>query len=205
MPARPIRVALTGGIATGKSYVRAQFAGLGVPTIDADTLAREALARGTPGLAAVAARFGPDLIGPDGSLDRGRLGRLVFADAQARLDLEAIVHPVVRAAMDRWFSLLPTRHRVAIADVPLLYETGREGAFDVVVATVCPPEMQVKRLLERGLTESEARQRLDAQLPSAEKAARAAHVIRTDGTFAQTDAQVRAVLDALTGGHRMDA
>jgi dephospho-CoA kinase len=197
VPARVIRVALTGGIATGKSYVRAQFAALGVPTIDADTLAHEVLAPGTPGLAAVEARFGREVLGPDGSLDRPRLGRLVFADPQARRDLEAIVHPVVRAAMERWFTLLPPRHRIALADVPLLYETGREQAFDVVVATVCPPAVQVARLIARGLPEADARQRLDAQLPAEEKAARADHVIRTDGTFAETDDQVRAVLDAL--------
>jgi dephospho-CoA kinase len=198
MPARLTRVALTGGIATGKSYVLAQFAARGVPTIDADTLAREAVAPGTAGLAAVVTRFGPEVLDDQGALDRGLLGRMVFADTQARRDLEAIVHPVVRAAMDRWFTELPPRHRVAVADVPLLYETGRERAFDVVVATVCPPEVQVARLRARGLSDAEARQRLDAQLPAGEKAARATHVIRTDGTFAETDARVRAVLDALT-------
>lgn len=199
MPARVTRVALTGGIATGKSYVRAQLAALGVPTIDADTLARDAVAPGTPGLAAVARRFGPGVLAPDGSLDRRRLGSLVFADPQARRDLEAIVHPVVRAAIDHWFSLLPPHHRVAVADVPLLYETGREQAFDAVIATVCPPEVQVKRLRERGLSEADARQRLDAQLPAADKAARATYVIRTDGSFDDTDARVREVFDALVG------
>lgn len=197
MPAHLTRVALTGGIATGKSYVLAQFAALGVPTIDADMLAHEAVAPGTPGLASVVARFGPEMLAADGSLNRPHLGRVVFADAQARRDLEAIVHPAVRAAMDQWFSRLPPRHRVAIAGVPLLHETRRESAFDVVVATVCPPEVQLARLRARGLSDAEARQRLDAQLPADEKAARAAHVIRTDRTFADTDAQVRAVLDAL--------
>jgi dephospho-CoA kinase len=87
---------------------------------------------------------------------------------------------------------------VAIADVPLLYETGRDAAFDVVVATVCPPDVQLARLRARGLSDAEARQRVDAQIPASEKAARAGHVIRTDRTFADTDAQVRAVLDALS-------
>jgi dephospho-CoA kinase len=186
------RIGLTGGIATGKSHVRAQFEQLGVPTVDADVLAREAVAPGTPGLAAVVARFGSQVLAPDRSLDRKALAAIVFADPSARRDLEAIVHPRVRAATDDWFRSLPTETPFAIADIPLLYETGRDADFDQVVLVACDPESQVRRVIERdGVTEADARARLAAQLPIGEKVTRADFVIRTDGTKAETDAQVR--------------
>lgn len=193
------RVALTGGIATGKSYVRGRFEALGVPTIDSDVLAREAVAPGTPGLAAVVSRFGRDILDADGALDRQKLGRIVFADPEARKALEVIVHPEVRGATERWFaSLDPARHPMAIADIPLLYEVGRDPDFDAVVVAACAPETQLRRLMRRdGLSEAEARQRLAAQLPIDDKAGRADFVIRTDGSFADTDQQVREVLEAL--------
>jgi dephospho-CoA kinase len=193
------RVALTGGIATGKSYVRAQFEKLGVPTIDADTLAREAVAPGTPGLAAVVQRFGGAVLAVSGALDRQKLASIVFMDPAARRDLEAIVHPAVRRATDEWFdSLDPARYPLAIADIPLLYEVGRDADFDAVIVTAVDPETQVRRVIERdGATEEEARARLAAQLPIEEKVGRADYVIRTDGTFEQTDAQVRDVLEQL--------
>src|SRR5262245_47334694 len=100
------RVALTGGIATGKSHVRAQLERLGVPTIDADTLAREGVAAGTPGLDAVVARFGPVVLDETGALDRRKLAQIVFSDAHARRDLEGIIHPAVKAAIDAWFDSL---------------------------------------------------------------------------------------------------
>ncbi len=187
------RVALTGGIATGKSHVRRRFEALGVPTIDADTLAREAVAPGTPGLDAVVRRFGAGIVDPSGSLDRGKLGAMVFANAAARSSLEEIIHPVVRRATDEWFrSLDPKTHPFAIADIPLLYEVGRDKDFDSVIVTACDPETQVRRIAERdGLSEAAARQRLAAQLPIEEKVRRADYVIRTDGTFEETDASVR--------------
>ena len=193
------RVALTGGIATGKSYVRAQFEKLGVPTIDADTLAREAVAPGTPGLASVVQRFGGSVLAASGALDRQKLASIVFMDPAARRDLEAIVHPAVRSATDAWFdSLDPARYPFALADIPLLYEVGRDADFDAVIVTAVDPETQVRRVIERdGATEEEARARLAAQLPVEEKVRRADYVIRTDGTFEQTDAQVRDVLAQL--------
>src|SRR5688572_32093278 len=100
------RVGLTGGIATGKSHVRAVFEALGVPTIDADVLAHEAVVPGSPAFAAVKARFGPDVVDSTGAIDRRKLGNVVFADAEARKDLEAIIHPGVVAAIERWFSSL---------------------------------------------------------------------------------------------------
>ena len=193
------RVALTGGIATGKSHVRAQFEKLGVPTIDADTLARDAVAVGTPGLAAVVERFGRDILAPSGALDRQKLASVVFMDPAARRDLEAIIHPEVQRATEAWFdSLDPARYSVAIADIPLLYEVGRDRDFDAVIVTAVDPETQVRRVIDRdGASEEEARQRLAAQLPIEEKVQRADFVIRTDGTVEQTHEQVRRVLEQL--------
>ena len=193
------RVALTGGIATGKSHVRGWFEQLGVPTIDADTLAREAVAVGTPGLAAVVDRFGREVLAPSGALDRQKLASVVFMDPVARRDLEAIIHPQVQRATDAWFDALdPARYSVAIADIPLLYEVGRERDFDAVIVTAVDPESQVRRVMDRdGATEEDARRRLAAQLPIAEKVKRADFVIRTDGTFEQTQEQVRSVLEQL--------
>jgi len=186
------RIGLTGGIATGKSHVRARFEKLGIPTIDSDVLAREALAPRSAGLVAVAERFGQQILKGDGSLDRDGLAKIVFADPQARKDLEAIVHPYVQRRTDEWFAGLDTsRYRYAIADIPLLYEVGRDKDFDEVVVVACNPETQLKRLLERGMTELEARQRLSAQMPVEDKIARADHVIRTDGSYDETERQVQ--------------
>ena len=193
-----VRAALTGGIATGKSYCLARFAALGVPVVDADHLARLAVAPGTPGLAAVVARFGPSVLQPDGLLDRAALGRVVFQDPDARAALEAIVHPDVYRRIREWFSHLPADTRLAIADVPLLFETGRDRDFDRVIVCACPPEMQIRRVMARdGASEPEARARLAAQWPIAQKVAKADYVIRTDGTFEETNAQVAEVARAL--------
>jgi dephospho-CoA kinase len=194
-----LRVALTGGIATGKSYALHRFAALGAATIDADRLARDAVAPGTPGLARIALRFGRDVLTPEGSLDRARLAEIIFADPAARRDLEAIVHPSVEREIERWYGTLPpSPTRIAIADVPLLYEIGGDGRFHRVVVTACSPEEQVRRIVQRdGLTEAAARRRLAAQLPIGEKVTRADHVIWTDRTFEETDRQVEDVYRAL--------
>jgi dephospho-CoA kinase len=193
-------VALTGGIATGKSHVRARFEAIGVPTIDADALARAAVGVGTPGFAAVVERFGACVLMANGALDRHALAAIVFENSQARRDLEAIVHPAVLQATEAWFAALdPSRHRFAIADIPLLYEVGRDRDFDTVIVTATDPETQVRRVIARdGATEAEARQRLAAQLPIEQKVARADFVIRTDGTFEQTNQQVDDVFKALS-------
>ena len=195
------RIALTGGIATGKSYVRRQFEALGVPTIDADVLAREAVASGTPGLAAVIRRFGSGVLDSTGALDRPALASLVFSDATARHDLEAIVHPFVRAATDRWFdSLSRNRQPFAIADIPLLYEVGRDKNFDAVIVAACAPETQLRRLMARdSLSEEDARKRLAAQIPIEEKLRRSDYVVRTDGTHEETNRQVRELYEKLSG------
>ena len=199
MVAFMLKVALTGGIATGKSYVLEQFRRRGVPCLDADALAHGVTAAGTEATQAIAARFGADILATDGSVDRAKLGPRVFADPAARHDLEALVHPAVYRAITaglRAFELLGASP-LAVVDVPLLYESGDAGDFDRVMVTVCPPEMQLARLLERGLSEPEARQRIAAQWPAEEKARRATFVIRTDGPFEETNRQVERVLESL--------
>jgi len=192
------RVALTGGIATGKSHVRIEFERLGVPTIDADVLARAVVEPGTPGLVSVANRFGREVLDAAGALDRKKLASIVFDDPQARRDLEAIVHPAVRLAIDEWFAALEPPTAFAIADIPLLYETGRADHFDVVIVTACDAATQLRRVIARdSVTESEARQRIAAQMPTDIKASRADFVVRTDGSFDDTAAQVRAIFDRL--------
>jgi dephospho-CoA kinase len=194
-----LRVALTGGIATGKSYCLARFASFGVPVIDADQLARDAVAPGSRALEEVAARFGAVILKPDGSLDRSALGRIVFNDRAARADLEAIVHPEVYRRISEWLATLPPRTRVAIADIPLLFETGHTHDFDRVVVVACDAREQLRRIIARdGLSERDARARLDSQWPIEEKEARADYVIKTDGTVADTDSQVRTVYELLS-------
>jgi len=197
---RVTRVALTGGIATGKSHVRAMFERLGVPTIDSDVLARDAVAPGTAGLDAVVTRFGAGVLDATGALDRHKLAEVVFTDPSARKDLEGIIHPAVRAATERFFSALdPAVHRFAIADIPLLYEVGRDADFDLVIVTAVDPETQVKRVMERdGATEAEARQRLAAQMPIDEKVRRGDYVITTGGSFEDTARQVREIYETLS-------
>jgi dephospho-CoA kinase len=186
-----LRVALTGGIATGKSYCLAHFAELGVPVVDADRLAREAVTPGSAGLRAVVERFGSEVLATDGSLDRAALGRIVFDDPRARAALEAIVHPEVYRHIREWFANLPAGTRVAMADIPLVFETGHNHDFDAVVVAACPPAEQVRRVMARdGLSERDARARLAAQWPIEEKVKRASHVIWTDRSFAETDQQV---------------
>jgi len=191
-----LKVALTGGIATGKTYVLDQFRRRGVPCLDADALVHGITSPGTEAAQAIAGRFGPEILTASGAVDRTKLGAIVFADPAARSDLEAIVHPAVYRAIAaglRGFELLGG-YELAVVDVPLLYETGHSADFDRVIVTICPPALQIARLLARGVrSETEARQRLAAQWPNEQKAARADFVIRTDGAFEDTDRQIEAI------------
>lgn len=187
MRPRPLRVALTGGIASGKSFCLKRFVEKGAPVIDADVLARDVIAPGTPGADAVLARFG--------TLDRAALGARVFTDRQARTDLEHIIHPLVYGAIDAWFKAL--RHApFGIADIPLIFETGHASDFDRIIITHCEPAQQLARLLTRGLTPDEAQARIASQLSFEEKMARAraanvpVDVIDTSGA---TDASIARV------------
>ena len=194
-----LKIALTGGIASGKSYVLDQFRRRGVPCLDADDLAHGVTAAGTEATAAIAARFGVEILAADGSVDRQMLGPIVFADPTARRELEAMVHPAVYRAITaglRAFELMGGG-AFAVVDVPLLFETGAEKKFDRVIATACTPEIQFARLIERGLTADAARQRLAAQWPAEKKTSRADFVVKTDGTFADTDAQIARVIETL--------
>jgi dephospho-CoA kinase len=194
-----VKIALTGGIATGKSYVLDQFRRRGVPCLDADALAHGVMAPGTEATQAIAARFGSEFLEADGAVDRKKLGPIVFADESARRDLEAIVHPAVYRAITaalRAFELIGGSPH-AVVDVPLLYETGHESEFDRVIVAACPVEVQIRRLVGRGLSEQDARLRVAAQLPTDDKASRADFVINTDGSFEETDRQVGEVLQNL--------
>lgn len=194
-----VRAALTGGIATGKSFCLAEFASLGAATIDADRLAREAVTPGSEGLKRVIARFGRGVLQPDGRLDRSALGQIVFTDRTARADLEAIIHPEVYSRIREWSANLPAGTRLSVADIPLLFETGQQHQFDTVIVCACEPSEQIRRIVARdGLSEAEARDRLNAQWPIEAKAARADHVISTDGTTNETREQVRRVFDVLS-------
>ena len=198
-----LRVALTGGAATGKSYVLDQLRRAGIPTLVADDLAHGVTAAGTQATAAIAARFGEHVIAADGAVDRAALGAIVFADEAARRDLEAIVHPAVYRAIEVGLRAFEKAgDTLAVVEIPLLYESGRASDFDHVIVTACTEENQLRRLMTRGLSEERARQILAAQKPTAEKAARADFVIGTDGDRADTDGQVREVLLKLAEGSR---
>jgi dephospho-CoA kinase len=193
-----LKIALTGGAATGKSYVLEQFRRRGIPCLVADDLAHGVTAAGTEATAAIAARFGADVIGPDGSVDRNVLGPIVFADASARRDLEAIVHPAVyRAIQVGMRAFEKSGDPLAIVEIPLLYESGHASDFDRVIVTACSEATQMQRLIGRGLSETRARQVLAAQKPTAEKTAVADFVISTEGERSDTDAQVVDVLSRL--------
>jgi dephospho-CoA kinase len=194
-----LKIALTGGAATGKSYVLNRFRQHGIPCLGADELAHGVTTAGTEATAAIAARFGADVLAADGSVDRTVLGPIVFADESARRELEAIVHPAVYRAIQaglRAFEKIGNSP-FAVVEIPVLYETSHARDFDCVIVTACSTEAQLARLLGRGLSELQARQILAAQKPTAEKAAQADYLIRTDGTTAETDAQVQQIFDTL--------
>lgn len=195
-------VGLTGGIATGKSTFAEALRELGAPVVDADQLAREAVLKGSPALELIAREFGPDALGPDGELDRKRMADLVFADAGARARLEAIVHPAVRAALQRETARLAAAgHDIAFYDVPLLYERGRELEFECVVVVFAPAETQRARLVARdGLSPAEAEARLAAQMPIEAKASRADVVVVNDGDLAALRAKAAPLLGDLRRG-----
>lgn len=197
-----LKVGLTGGIGSGKSEVTRRLAALGAYVVDADVLAREVVEPGTPGLAAVAAEFGAEVLRPDGSLDRDRLGAIVFADPAARARLNAIVHPLVGAATAERFAAAPA-DAIVVHDVPLLVEVGLAAAYDVVIVVAATPETQGSRLVRaRGMSADEARSRIAAQAPLADKLAVADFVITNDGSLDDLDRQVQAVWLALQDRRR---
>ena len=185
-----MRVGLTGGVASGKSTVSAILAELGAVVIDADLLAREVVAPGTEGLAAVVEEFGPHVLGPDGGLDRPRLGALVFADPERRRALESIIHPRVRARAAEIEAAAPA-DGVVVHDIPLLAETGQAASFDAVVVVDVPVEVQVDRMVRiRGMSEADARARIAAQADRDARLAIATYVVENTGSLDDLRARV---------------
>ena len=185
-----MRIGLTGGIASGKSTVARKLEQLGAVTIDADVLARDVVALGTEGLKAVVARFGDSVLAADGSLDRRALARVIFADPQARADLNAIIHPLVRERAAELEAAAPAG-AVVVHVIPLLVETGQQDRFDAVVVVDTTVEEQLRRLTRRdGLTQTEAEQRVAAQASREERLDAATHVIDSSGPVRETMRQV---------------
>ncbi|HYB46659.1 MAG TPA: dephospho-CoA kinase [Streptosporangiaceae bacterium] len=192
-----LRVGLTGGIGSGKSEVSRLLAAHGAVIIDADMAARGVVAPGTPGLAQVAAAFGAEVLGPDGTLDRERLGAMVFRDPALRAKLNAIVHPLVRdwmGAVERAAADAAHSGLIVVHDVPLLAESGLADGFDLVIVVDVPPELQVERLVsERGMTPDQARARLAAQASRDQRLAIADLVIDNSGSLEDLDRRVAEV------------
>lgn len=188
-----LRIGLTGGLATGKSHVRVRVATIGLPTIDADTIAREVVRPGEPAWRDIRQRFSNDIWKTDGSLNRAALASIIFSDEAAQKDLEDILHPRVYSVIRNWLNELAQAriHRAAVAEIPLLYETGHDDDFDKVIVVACEAKTQLQRVMARdGLSKEDAQQRIAIQLPTAQKAAKADIVISTDGTLEETDAQI---------------
>ena len=205
MPRSFLLVGLTGGIASGKSTVSRQLAALGCPVIDADGLAREVVAPGEAAWREIVAVFGRAVLRLDDTLDRARLGEIVFADPERRRRLEAITHPAIQARRQARLDEL-TRQGfggLVIQDAALLIEVGGASSVDRLVVVYATPEAQLARLMRRdGLAEAEARRRIESQMPLAEKVRLAHYVIDSSDSPDETAAQVRAVHAALSAEHR---
>ncbi|MFN6962793.1 MAG: dephospho-CoA kinase [Pyrinomonadaceae bacterium] len=195
-----LKVGLTGSIAVGKTHVCEVFRELGFHVLDADVTAREVVEPGTPGLAAVVDEFGSEILTADGSLDRAKLGAIVFADAAKRQRLNSIVHPLVIEAQDRWLADVEATdpHGVAIVDAALMIESGGCKRFDKLIVVWCRPEIQLERLMRRnGLSEDEARRRIAAQMPQEEKMKFADFLIDTSGSADETRRRILEVAERL--------
>ncbi|MGQ0847416.1 MAG: dephospho-CoA kinase [Sporichthyaceae bacterium] len=182
---------LTGGIGSGKTTATDLLAEYGAVIVDADLIAREVVAAGSEGLAAIAAEFGGTVVRPDGEMDREAVAAIVFADPQARGRLNAIVHPLVRARSVELAAQAPPG-AIVVHSIPLLVETGQQDTFDLVVVVDVPPEVAVERLVEhRGMSEADARARIAAQVDRAERLAAADVVLDNSGDREHLRAQVR--------------
>jgi dephospho-CoA kinase len=192
---------LTGNIASGKSTVAGELKKRGAQIVDADQLARDVVRLGAPTLKAIAEEFGSEVLSESGELNRELLGALIFADEQARLKLNALIHPAIAAlARERLRAACASSPPLVVYDAPLLYEVGAESNVDCVLVVRIDPQVQLSRLMERnGLTELEARQRMDAQMPQHEKVARAAYIIDNSGTLEQTLEQLDRLWSELVG------
>ncbi|MGA5418759.1 dephospho-CoA kinase [Streptomyces lavendulocolor] len=203
-----LKVGLTGGIGAGKSEVSRLLSSYGAVLIDADKIAREVVEPGTPGLAAVVAAFGPDVLTAEGTLDRPRLGSIVFSDPESLATLNGIVHPLV-GARSAELEAAAGPGTVVVHDVPLLTENGLAPLYDLVVVVDASPGTQLDRLVRlRGMTEADARSRMSAQATREQRLAVADLVIDNDGPLEALEPQVREVWDRLVeraGGERRGA
>lgn len=193
---------LTGGIASGKSSIADCFAECGALLVSADLLAREAVNSGTPTLAKLVDVFGMDILTPGGSLNREIMAQRVFADPVARRQLESITHPAIaHLAECRLAELSRSPHDLIVYEAPLLFEAGAESRVDQVLVVIVDPAIQLARLLQRdNLGEAEARQRISAQWPQADKVQKADFVIDNSGSLQQTRAMVATLYHYLTNG-----
>ena len=191
--------AVTGGIACGKSTVARFLSEFGCGVLDTDDVAHRLQAPSGGAVAEIVGRFGAGVLAPDGAVDRRLLGRLVFSDAAALADLNAIMHPRIAGEVAEWVSARPDGTTSAVL-VPLLFEAGLDASlkWDAIVAVVCSPAEQLRRICGRGFREDEARARIAAQMPCEEKAARADYVIENDGTLAALKEEVARVLRAIS-------
>jgi dephospho-CoA kinase len=197
-----LKVGLTGGIATGKSYVLTVLGELGCEVIDADTIAHKVIEPGRPAYQDIINNFGAGILNEDGTINRAALGAIVFGDKNAREKLNAIVHPRVYEAQVEWFEQVARRDpgAIAVVDAALMIETGSYRRFDKVVVVYCDPESQLKRLMERnGFTREQAQARISAQLPSEEKLKYADYSINTSNGFEDTRRQTEAIYEKLRG------
>ena len=193
-----LRVGLTGGIGAGKGEVARRLAAYGAVVIDADQVARDVVAPGMPGLDEIVKAFGAGVLRPDGSLDREKLGEMVFADDALRGQLNAIVHPLVGERM-REIDEAAAAADVVVHEIPLLAEGGLAAAFDVVVVVDAPPEVQVERLVSlRGMTRQHALARMSAQASREERLAVATFVVDNSGSLEDLDGRVAALWDELS-------
>lgn len=192
-----LKVGLTGGIATGKSHVLGYLVELGAEAVDADVIAREVVLPGRPAFREIVETFGPEVLADDGTIDRKVLGRVVFADAERRRRLNAIVHPRILAEEDRRLRQLEAESgggtlRMVVIDAALMIEAGSYRKYDVLVVVYCPPRIQLERVMLRdGLSEMQARQRIASQMPIIHKLAFADYVIETSEEQFRTRAQVQ--------------
>jgi dephospho-CoA kinase len=188
-----VNIGLTGGIATGKSTVAKMLVQRGAMLIDLDQIAREVVAPGQPALAQIAERFGQAILQPDGSLDRKRLGAIVFADEERRKELEQITHPAIRSVMKTRMQEYERDHpdKLVVVDVPLLFESGLSPMYDRVVVVYVPRSEQLRRLMERDkLTREDAEKRLNAQMDIEQKKRLADVVIDNSGSLEETERQI---------------
>ncbi|GMA27555.1 hypothetical protein GCM10025874_08080 [Arenivirga flava] len=197
-----MRIALTGGIAAGKSTIAHRLAELGAVVVDADALAREAVEPGSEGLARVAEVFGPGVLGPDGALDRAALGAIVFADPARRRELEGITHPAVRRLAAERMAAAEAADPAAVVvyDVPLLAEAGPDHGFELVVVAHAPAPTRIERMVGlRGMDRAEAERRVASQASDDERLAIADVVIDTGGTLDATLEQVERLWERVRG------